>query len=138
MEVIRAGKPYFGICIGMQVLFDTSEENPTCHGLGVFPGSVRRIPTTPGLKVPHMGWNSAHRGPARTDVLGDAPEGTFFYFVHSYYPCPARAEDARARRRATASSFASPSRATTSSRCQFHPEKSQAAGPALLRRLSPA
>ena len=97
VEHIRRGKPFFGICIGMQVLFETSEEDPSKRGLGVFPGSVRRIPAAPGLKIPHMGWNRTRRGPAKTDVLADTPDGTFFYFVHSYYPHPARAEDAARR-----------------------------------------
>ncbi|HEX4404787.1 MAG TPA: imidazole glycerol phosphate synthase subunit HisH [Polyangia bacterium] len=134
MDVIRAGKPFFGICIGMQVLFDTSEEDPTRHGLGVFQGSVRRIPQAPGLKIPHMGWNSTRRGPAKTDVLGDTPEGTFFYFVHSYYPHPARAEDAALSTSHGATFCVAVARDNVFG-CQFHPEKSQAAGQALLRRF---
>ena len=134
MEVIRAGKPFFGICIGMQVLFETSEEDPTRHGLGVLPGRVRRIPDAPGLKIPHMGWNRTRRGPAKTDVLADTPDGTFFYFVHSYYPDPARAEDAALSTDHGAEFCVAVARDNVFG-CQFHPEKSQAAGQALLRRF---
>src|SRR4051812_5150172 len=59
LETLRAGKPYLGICLGLQVLFETSEELPGCPGLGVLPGTVRRFPTRADLKVPHMGWNRA-------------------------------------------------------------------------------
>ncbi len=97
---IAAGKPYLGICLGLQVLFEGSEEDPTCRGLGIFPGRVRRFAPTPGLKIPHMGWNGAERGPAAgTPVLNAIPDGTFFYFVHSYYPDPARRRGRGARHR---------------------------------------
>jgi glutamine amidotransferase len=134
MQVIRAGKPFFGICIGMQVLFETSEEDPTKRGLGVFPGSVRRIPAAPGLKIPHMGWNRTRHGPAKTDVLADTPDGTFFYFVHSYYPHPARPEDAALSTDHGVEFCVAVARDNVFG-CQFHPEKSQAAGQALLRRF---
>jgi glutamine amidotransferase len=134
MEVIRAGKPFFGICIGMQVLFETSEEDPTKRGLGVFPGRVRRIPDAPGLKIPHMGWNRTRRRAAKTDVLADTPDGTFFYFVHSYYPDPARAEDAALSTDHGVDFCVAVARDNVFG-CQFHPEKSQFAGQALLRRF---
>jgi glutamine amidotransferase len=133
-EAIASGKPFFGICIGMQVLFATSEEDPTCRGLGVFKGSVRRIPDGPGLKIPHMGWNSTRRGPAKTDVLASTPDGSFFYFVHSYYP---HAEDAADVALTTTHGveFCVAVARDNVFGCQFHPEKSQAAGLGLLRRF---
>jgi glutamine amidotransferase len=134
MQSIADGKPFFGICIGMQVLFETSEEDPTCRGLGVFPGSVRRLAPGPGLKIPHMGWNSTRRGPAANDVLGDTPDGTFFYFVHSYYPAPTRAEDVALSTNHGLDFCVAVARDNVFG-CQFHPEKSQAAGLALLRRF---
>lgn len=134
MSVIGAGKPFFGICIGMQVLFDASEEDPTRRGLGVIAGTVRRIPDAPGLKIPHMGWNSTRRGPAKTDVLGDTPDGTFFYFVHSYYPSPTRPEDAALSTTHGVEFCVAVARDNVFG-CQFHPEKSQVAGQALLRRF---
>jgi glutamine amidotransferase len=134
LAAIRAGKPFFGICIGMQVLFETSEEDPASRGLGVLPGRVRRIPTAPGLKIPHMGWNTTRRGPATTDVLADTPDGTFFYFVHSYYPHPTRTEDEALSTDHGATFCVAVARDNVFG-CQFHPEKSQAAGQALLRRF---
>jgi imidazole glycerol-phosphate synthase subunit HisH len=138
-EAIAAGKPFFGICIGMQVLFETSEEDPTCRGLGVFAGSVRRIPAAPGLKIPHMGWNQTRRGPAANgsaagEFLATTPDGTFFYFVHSYYPDPARPEDVALSTEHGTSFCVAVARDNVFG-CQFHPEKSQAAGLALLRRF---
>jgi glutamine amidotransferase len=134
MESIRAGKPYFGICLGLQVLFDASEEDLTCRGLGVFPGRVRRIPDAPGLKIPHMGWNRTRRGPAQTDVLSTTPDGTYFYFVHSYYPQPERREDCGLSTEHGIELCVAAARDNVFG-CQFHPEKSQSAGLALLRRF---
>ena len=131
---LQAGRPYLGICLGLQVLCEGSDEDPTCRGLGILPGRVRRLPTTPGLKIPHMGWNATRRGPAAAGAraLSAIPEGTFFYFVHSYYADPKRAEDV-----ALASDHGAPFCAAVARdnvfACQFHPEKSQAAGLAILR-----
>jgi glutamine amidotransferase len=130
---VRAGRPYFGICLGLQVLFEGSEEDPTCRGLGILPGQVRRFAPAPGLKIPQMGWNSTRRGPAaRARVLDGIPDGTFFYFVHSYYADPARAEDVALSSEHGAPFCAAVARDNIFA-CQFHPEKSQAAGLALLR-----
>jgi glutamine amidotransferase len=135
MDAIRAGKPFFGICIGMQVLFETSEEDASCRGLGVFAGSVRRIPDRPGLKIPHMGWNRTRRGPAAAnDVLATTPDGTFFYFVHSYYPAPAHPEDVALSTEHGTELCVAVARDNVFG-CQFHPEKSQSAGLQLLRRF---
>jgi len=137
LESIRAGRPYLGICLGLQVLFEASEEDPGCVGLGVLPGRVRRFVDRPGLKIPHMGWNETHRGPAATagfDVLATTPEGTHFYFVHSYYPDPTRAEDVALSSEHGVKFCVAVARDNVFA-CQFHPEKSQAAGLALLRRF---
>jgi glutamine amidotransferase len=131
--VIDAGRPFFGICIGMQLLFERSEENPEAQGLGFLPGQVRRFADHPGLKIPHMGWNATRRGPAAAAGPAAAvPEGSFFYFVHSYYPDPARAEDAALSSQHGADFVCAVGRDNVFG-CQFHPEKSQAAGLALLR-----
>jgi glutamine amidotransferase len=131
---IQAGRPFFGICIGMQLLFGSSEENPGAPGLGILPGRVRRFAERPGLKIPHMGWNRTLRGPAAGDGVA---EGAFFYFVHSYYPEPARAEDV-----ALTTDYGAPFCAAVARDnvfgTQFHPEKSQGAGLALLRRFASA
>jgi imidazole glycerol-phosphate synthase subunit HisH len=131
---IEAGRPFFGICIGMQLLFGSSEENPEAPGLGILPGRVRRFADHPGLKIPHMGWNRTRRGPAAGDGVA---EGAFFYFVHSYYPEPARVEDV-----ALTTDYGAPFCAAVARDnvfgTQFHPEKSQGAGLALLRRFAGA
>jgi glutamine amidotransferase len=131
---LETGRPYFGICIGMQLLFETSEENPDARGLGVLPGRVRRFAEQPGLKIPHMGWNQTRRGPS---AANDVPDGAFYYFVHSFYPDPARPEDV-----ALTSEHGTPFCAAVARgpifATQFHPEKSQAAGLALLRRFAVA
>ena len=134
VESVSAGRPYLGICIGMQVLFEASEEDPTCRGLGLLPGRVKKLAPAPGLKIPHMGWNRTRRGPAETEMLSATPEGTFFYFVHSYYPDPARPNDVALSSDHGVSFCAAVARDNVFA-CQFHPEKSQAAGLALLRRF---
>jgi len=134
LDFIGAGRPFFGICIGMQLLFGNSEENPEASGLGILPGRVRRFADHPGLKIPHMGWNRTQRGPAAGEGVAD---GAFFYFVHSYYPEPTRAEDV-----ALTTDYGAPFCAAVARdnvfATQFHPEKSQAAGLALLRRFASA
>ena len=132
MGGIRAGKPFLGICLGLQVLFEGSEEDPGCRGLGVLPGFVRRFADRPGLKVPHMGWNQTRkRAAGGTTALRDVPDGTYFYFVHSYFPVPARAEDIALETEHGVPFCAAVARDNVFA-CQFHPEKSQDAGLALL------
>ena len=77
--------PVLGICLGMQMLFDWSEEHGLHAGLGVIPGTVRRFPRVPGHKVPHMGWNSLHMSQPDHPLMEGIPEGSYVYFVHSYY-----------------------------------------------------
>ncbi|HXI58875.1 MAG TPA: imidazole glycerol phosphate synthase subunit HisH [Polyangia bacterium] len=143
LQAIRAGRPYLGICLGLQVLFEGSEEDPTCRGLGVLPGQVRRFAERPGLKIPHMGWNATRPGPTSTTaltssqsapspVLAQTSPGTFFYFVHSYYADPARPADVALETEHGIRFCAAVARDNIFA-CQFHPEKSQQAGLALLR-----
>ncbi len=87
-DYLASGRPFLGVCLGLQLLLERTEEgNAPC--LGVVPGEVKRLP--PGLKVPHMGWNSV-RFKAEHPVLRGIPQDSHFYFVHSYYPVPADAE----------------------------------------------
>ena len=86
-------KPFFGVCLGLQLLFDYTEEGGA-ECLGVIPGRVRRFP--PGLKVPHMGWNTVELLQPDHPVFADVPQGSHFYFVHSYYPDPASPESTAA------------------------------------------
>lgn len=131
-EWLRAGRPYLGICLGYQLLFETSEESPGVRGLGILPGQVVRFPSGNGRKVPHMGWNTLEetRGPLY-DGLPGAPS---FYFVHSYYPVPA--DPAAVSATCTyGEPFAASIRAGSLHAVQFHPEKSQSAGLALLKNF---
>jgi glutamine amidotransferase len=126
---LRAGKPYLGICLGYQLLFEASEESPGVEGLGVLPGRVVRFPSG-DLKVPHMGWNTLEnvRGPLY-DGLATAPS---FYFVHSFYPVPAD-PSVISSTCAYGENFAASVSTGSLHATQFHPEKSQATGLALLR-----
>jgi len=85
-EFHRSGRPVLGVCLGLQLLFEWSEEDGGTPGLGLFPGQVRRFPN--GLKVPHMGWNRV-RVRQEHPLFAGIPDGTYFYFVHSYYAEPA-------------------------------------------------
>lgn len=85
-EFYRSGRPVLGVCLGLQLLFEWSEEDGGTAGLGLLPGLVRRFPD--GLKVPHMGWNQVRLRQAHP-VFAGIPDGTYFYFVHSYYAEPA-------------------------------------------------
>ncbi len=141
LEAVKRGRPYFGICLGLQVLFETSEEDPTCRGLGLLPGKVVRFPHgvgvgEPRLKIPHMGWNACAHGAAagRSAVLAGTPDGTWFYFVHSYYPAPADGGDVALEAEHGVRFCAAVARDNVFA-CQFHPEKSQQAGLALLSRF---
>ena len=130
-EWIQAGRPYLGICLGYQLLFESSEESPGVSGLGVLPGTVVRF-SDAGLKVPHMGWNSLSdlKGP----LFEGLPEETAFYFVHSFFPVPADPSLASSTCEYGARFAASISRGSLHA-TQFHPEKSQAAGLAVLRNF---
>lgn len=134
-EWIAAGRPYLGICLGYQILFESSEETPGVAGLGAFKGSVRRFHQAPGLKIPHMGWNSAvprHPESPTWSGLGSEP---YFYFVHSYFPVPEDDSLVAATTRYGQDTFAAAIETSSLLACQFHPEKSQDAGLRLLRNF---
>lgn len=135
LAAIAAGKYYLGICMGLQVLFESSEEEPGCAGLGVLRGHVERFKVAPPLKVPHMGWNACRRNPAASSPILDAiPEGTYFYFVHSFYPVPADPGTVALSSDHGGGFCAAVARDNLFA-SQFHPEKSQRAGLALLSRF---
>ena len=127
---IASGRPFLGICLGMQLLFEESEEFGPVAGLGILPGRVVRFPAEPGRKIPHMGWNRLHVA-RRVTPLGDLPEGAYTYFVHSYYPV---SSDPAVVVTTTqyGVEFASSVACGNIFACQFHPEKSQQVGLLLL------
>jgi glutamine amidotransferase len=129
---IAAGRPYLGICLGYQLLFTESEEFGHAKGLDILPGVVRRFP--PGLKVPHMGWNRLWHDGA-LPLLAGIPTGTYFYFVHSYYPDVGetlRAEGAQTAYCEYGLRFPALAARDGLYGTQFHPEKSQRWGLKLL------
>ncbi len=130
-EWLAAGRPYLGICLGYQLLFDSSEESPEVEGLGVLPGRVVRF-DAPSLKVPHMGWNTI--SDLRWPLFRGLPHETPVYFVHSYYPVPDDPSLASATCDYGVRFAAGISRGALHA-VQFHPEKSQAAGLAILRNF---
>lgn len=128
---IAADRPFLGICVGYQVLFDSSEESPGARGLGVFRGRVVKFASAPGHKVPHMGWNSVEVADSGDPVWQGMPMPPWFYFVHSYYP-----EVADEKLVAATCTYGLPFAAAIRSgklfATQFHPEKSQANGLTLM------
>ncbi|HJQ83033.1 MAG TPA: imidazole glycerol phosphate synthase subunit HisH [Candidatus Binatia bacterium] len=130
---IRSGRPFLGICLGMQLLFDESEEFGPIAGLGVLRGRVVRFAPDPARKVPHMGWNGltvVRRPPA----LAGIEDGDYVYFVHSYYPVPADSAVV-ATTTGYGVDFASSVAQDNVFACQFHPEKSQRIGLRLLENF---
>ncbi len=129
-EWVLAGKPYFGICLGYQILFEGSEEMAGTRGLGIFPGKVKRF-TEDGRKIPHMGWNSAVPRDPADEMWRGLGETPYFYFVHSFFPVPAD-PSIIAMETEYGEKFASAIRSGAVVATQFHPEKSQQAGLKLL------
>jgi glutamine amidotransferase len=128
-DFVGSGRPMFGVCVGMQILFDGSEEDDAA-GLGIFEGTCERLPAT--VKVPHMGWNTVEWTGGGHPYVGDLPEDSFFYFVHSYAPLPgADTIGVTAHGRTFASVAARENLFAT----QFHPEKSGEPGLHLYRRF---
>lgn len=137
LEAARSGKPFLGICLGLQLLFDESEEFGRQKGLGLVPGRVRRFPEKSpageAFKVPHIGWNEV-RWQNRARIFEDLPDPAYFYFVHSYYVEP---EDPSWI--AGTSDYGLPFAAAIAKEnvwgVQFHPEKSQTLGLSILARF---
>jgi glutamine amidotransferase len=133
-EAIKAGKPFLGICLGLQLLFDRSYEDGEHEGLGVIPGKVVRFHLPASYKVPHMGWNQVrfrHRPPIFEGVTDNA----HFYFVHSYYVVPLDA-NVIATETDYGQVFCSSIWQSRLYAVQFHPEKSQAVGLRLLKNFA--
>ncbi len=132
LEVVEAGKPCLGICVGMQMLLEVSEEHGEHPGLGFLPGRVRRF-SSQELTVPHTGWNQIH--PQReSKLLTNIPAGSYAYFNHAYYCAPTRGEDILAITE-YGLRYASILQRGSLYGVQFHPEKSQQVGLTLLRNF---
>lgn len=134
LEHLRAGKPFFGICLGLQLLFTTSYEDGVHDGLNVFAGDVVRFGDVPGLKVPHMGWNTL-RIVKPAPMLQDLPGEPAVYFVHAYYVAP-RDRSIIAAETDYPTPFTSVIWQDNVFATQFHPEKSQKVGLAMLRKFA--
>jgi len=132
---IAQDRPYFGICVGYQILFDTSDEADAVRGLKVIPGTVRKFKNEPGLKIPHMGWNSAVATRPATRVWRDLGNEPYFYYVHSYFPEPQDSSVTVAETTYGTQKFAAAVERGNLFACQFHPEKSQDAGLKLIRNF---
>ncbi len=124
LEAFRSGKPFLGVCVALQVVFEASEESPGVEGLGLMPGRVVRFGGE-DLKVPHIGWNELSL--VRTHPVLEGLDGEAFYFVHSYYPEPAEAGDLIGETEYGAR-FCSAAGRENLVAVQFHPEKSSRAG----------
>ncbi len=135
LAAIDSGKPFLGICLGLQMLFDVSYENGRHEGLGVLPGEVVRFDLPPEYTVPHMGWNqlAIRRRPPLLEGIAD---GTYVYFVHSYYVVPERRRGDRHGDRLRRARSARWSGGTICYATQFHPEKSQSDGLRMLRNFA--
>lgn len=133
-EWLAGDRPYLGICLGYQLLFQSSEESPGVEGLGALKGRVVHFPKAAGLKIPHMGWNQLHITAPSDRLMKGLGENPDFYFVHSYYPVP---EDASVITSTCdyCVEFASSVSCGNLSAVQFHPEKSQALGLSMLRNF---
>ncbi|MCC8152050.1 MAG: imidazole glycerol phosphate synthase subunit HisH, partial [Lachnospiraceae bacterium] len=122
-----------GICLGLQLLFESSEESPGAEGLGILKGKILRIPDQEGLKIPHIGWNSLHLENNGRLFVG-LPENSYVYFVHSYYLQAADEQIVKASTEYSAHIHASVEQGNVFA-CQFHPEKSGAVGLKILRNF---
>lgn len=132
-DFVASGKPFLGICLGLQLLFDRSDETPGVEGLGILSGEILKIPDCEGLKIPHMGWNSLEITP-NAKLFKGISDGAYVYFVHSYY---LKAKDPAIV--AATTNYSTLIHASVEKdnvfACQFHPEKSSEVGLHILKNF---
>lgn len=135
LSFVKTGKPLLGICLGLQLLFDSSEESPNARGLGLLKGSIRKIPDNDGtLKIPHMGWNSLELC-RRDGIFQGLPDNPYVYFVHSYY-LTAEDESIVSAKTQYGTSIDAAVAFENIYATQFHPEKSGKLGLQILRNFA--
>ena len=132
-EVVKKEIPFLGICLGLQLLFESSEEAPGVAGLGILKGKILRIPERAGLKIPHIGWNSLSF-PNEGRLFRGLSENAYVYFVHSYYLQAEEEEIVKATTEYGVTIHASVEKDNVFA-CQFHPEKSSAVGRKILQNF---
>ena len=132
-EIAAKGTPLLGICLGLQLFFESSEETPGVEGLGLLPGKIVRIPDKEGFKIPHMGWNSIQINPA-SRLLKGIEEGAYVYFVHSYYLQAENEADVAATTDYVVNIHAAAEHENIFA-TQFHPEKSGEIGLRILKNF---
>ncbi len=132
-KIVKKKTPFLGICLGLQLLFDSSEEAPGVKGLGILPGKIVRFPSDLGLKIPQIGWNSLSQ-PNKGRLFKGIDDGEFVYFVHSYYLCAQDLTDVVATTEYGVTVHAAVERDNIFA-CQFHPEKSSDVGLRILKNF---
>ena len=132
-QIVEKGTPFLGICLGLQLLFEESQEAPGVSGLGILKGKILRIPPAEGLKIPHMGWNSLRLKNSGRLFRG-LPEEAFVYFVHSFYLKAEEEEIVKATASYGVEIDASVEKDNVFA-CQFHPEKSSGVGLTILKNF---